>query len=220
MMNAKMVSVFLYLFLCFSVSRSQSIVTPDLKDAVKGVHWNGKLLSGKLTKKGSADAILFDKTENDQLLWLKNFTFKNGTIEFDAKGQSGPPQSSFVGVAFRVVDKDTYDAVYFRPFNFRSPNALSKSHAVQYISQPAWPWERLRGEHPGEYEKGIEPAPDGDAWFHARIVIRNSAVKVYVNNAKAPSLVVKELSGRTDGSVGLWCFGAGEIANMKIEASK
>src|SRR5258707_3958565 len=51
------------------------------------------------------------------LVWLKGYDFGNGVIEADMLGQSQPPQSSFVGVAFRVVDAQTYDVVYFRPFN-------------------------------------------------------------------------------------------------------
>jgi hypothetical protein len=51
------------------------------------------------------------------------------------------------------------------------------------------------------------PAPDGDEWFHARIVLEGRQVKVFVVNVAAPSLVVNELSERTDGFVGLWCNG-------------
>ena len=157
-------------FLFISQLNAQSVFAPDLKNVINGVGSKGKFSSSELTKKDSSDAILITKTDGDQFIWLDNFTFTNGTIEFDAKGKSGPPQSSFIGVVFRVVDQNTYDAIYFRPFNFRSPNPVNKSHAVQYISHPDWPWNRLRDEHPGQYEKGIEPAPNGDEWFHARIV--------------------------------------------------
>jgi hypothetical protein len=45
-------------------------------------------------------------------------------------------------------------------------------------------------------------------------------VKVFVNGADSPSLIVNELSERTGGSVGLWCNGYGVIANLKITAKK
>jgi hypothetical protein len=209
-----------FIFISVSLSNAQGVFTPDLNKILKGDGWQGKFVSTELTKKDSLDAIMITKTEGDQFIWLDDFKFTNGIIEFDAKGKSSPPQSSFVGIAFRVVDEKTYDAIYFRPFNFRSQNPVNKSHAVQYTSHPEWTWDRLRNDHNGEYEKGIEPAPNGDDWFHAKIVIQNPEIKVYVNNANDPSLVVKELSDRKDGSVGLWCNGFGIIANLKIIKQK
>ena len=123
-------------------------------------------------------------------------------------------------MAFRVADAKAYDAVYFRPFNYRAPNPANKAHAVQYISHPAFPWSRLRQEKPGQYEKGIEPAPDGDAWVHARVVIERPKVSVFVNGSTEASLVVDELSDRAAGSVGLWCNGFGVVANLKITPKK
>jgi len=152
------------------------------------------------------------------LVWLKGYDFGNGVIEADLLGQSQPPQSSFVGVAFRVVDGETYDAVYFRPFNFRVADSTRHSHAVEYVSQPSWPWQRLRSEHPGQYEAAVVPEPDGDQWFHVRVVIERPKVSVFVNDARTPALVVTELSGRTHGSVGLWVGdgSGGHFANLRV----
>lgn len=219
-MRRKLFCSLYFIFVFMSSLNAQSIFTPDLKTALNGNSWKGKFISVELTKKDSSDAVIITKTDADQLMWLDNYNFANGTIEFDAKGKSGPPQSSFVGIAFRVVDEKTYDAIYFRPFNFRSPNPVNKSHAVQYMSHPDWTWKRLRDEHAGEYEKGIVPEPNGDEWFHAKIVIQKPEIKVYVNGADDPSLVVKELSDRKGGSVGLWCNGFGIIANLKIKQQK
>ena len=207
-------------FLISSSLLGQTIIKPDLKELLKGDRWKGKFISAELFKKDSSDAIMITKTDGGNLIWLEKLDFGNGIIEFDAKGKSAPPQSNFIGIAFRVVDEVTYDAVYFRPFNFRSPNPINKSHAVQYISQPEWTWQRLRSEQTGLYEKGIEPAPDGDEWFHAKIVIKKPGIKVFVNNSVEPSLVINELSTREGGSVGLWCNGYGLIANLKITSEK
>jgi hypothetical protein len=216
-MKFKILSIVCLVFLFISSLNAQSIFAPVLKTVLNGTNWKGKFISAELAKKDSSEAIMITKTDGDQIVWLNNFTFTNGTIEFDAKGKSGPPQSSFIGVAFRVVDQNTYDAIYFRPFNFRSPNPVNKSHAVQYTSHPDWTWKRLRDERAGEYEKGIDPSPNGDEWFHAKIIVKKPEIKVYVNGASDPSLVVNELSNRKDGSVGLWCNGFGIIANLKME---
>ncbi|HEX6837905.1 MAG TPA: hypothetical protein VF334_15105, partial [Polyangia bacterium] len=69
--------------------------------------------------------------------------FDTGTIEIDLKG-NGDGQASFLGVAFAVADAQRYEAVYFRPFNFRAADAEHRGHAVQYIAWPEHTWERLR----------------------------------------------------------------------------
>jgi hypothetical protein len=206
---------------CGVMAKADSI-TPNLKTAADGTGWKGSVANLKLTEKDGAPAVRFEKPADGQpanLVWLDGFEFTNGTIEFDAKGQSAPPQSNFLGVAFRVVDAKTHDVVYFRPFNFRSPNPDNKAHAVQYVSHPDWGWQKLRKEKTGQFEKPLEPAPDGDAWFHAKIVVARPKISVFVNGANQPSLVVNELSERTGGSVGLWCQGVGTIANLKITRS-
>jgi len=94
--------------------------------------------------------------------------------------------------------------VYFRPFNFVADNELSRSHMVQYISHPVYTWSKLRAEHAGEYENPLAAPPDPDEFFRARIVIDKPTVRVYVGDETEPSLVVRELTNRTDGRVGLW----------------
>jgi hypothetical protein len=219
--KAKILSIGVTVILlnCCTFSSSAQTITPDLKAVPEGKGWKGAIADTKLVEKDGAAAIEFDKP-GPHVVWLDGFEFSSGTIEFDAKGKSAPPQSSFVGVAFRVVDAATHDEVYFRPFNFRAADPARKSHAVQYHSLPQWQWDKLRKEKPGQFEKPIEPPPDGDAWFHAKVVVEKRQVKVFVNGASEPSLVVNELSDRPGGSVGLSCGGYGVIANLKITPGK
>jgi hypothetical protein len=195
------------------------IIIPDLEALPEGTGWSGSTQSATLVDKDGAPAIVFDE-QDWNLVWMDGFEFPDGTIEFDAQGKSEPAQGSFIGVMFRAVDEATYDAVYFRPFNFRATDETSKSHAVQYVSSPEWSWERLRAEKTGQYEKEIDPAPDGDMWFHAKIVLEERQVSVYVNDAREPALQVTELSDRSGGSVGIWCFGYGAISNLQITPAK
>ena len=66
---------------------------------------------------------------------------------------------SFVGVAFHLIDGKTFDAIYFRPFNFFNPER--NTHSVQYISMPDHPWQQLRQDFPGKYESKIaDRCPD------------------------------------------------------------
>src|SRR2546422_4238913 len=89
------------------------------------------------------------------LVWLKDYDFGDGTIEVDLLGRTQPVQGSFVGVAFHVADAQTYEAVYFRPFNFRAADSTRHSHAVQYISHPAFPWQKRSEEHTSELQSRL-----------------------------------------------------------------
>jgi hypothetical protein len=208
----------------------QQTITPDLKAVADGagatIPANVSLTwvedaKGKPALKAQATKPEF-ATDDGWVIVLTGMEFTDGVIEFDALGQSDPPQSNFLGVAFRFVDEQTYDAIYFRPFNFRADDAERKSHAVQYISHPNYHWFDLRKDHPGRYEQPIVPAPDGDSWFHARIVIERPTVRVYVNGATEPSLVVEEFSDRTGGGIGLRVGPGqgGHFANLTILLTK
>jgi non-heme chloroperoxidase len=152
------------------------------------------------------------------MVWLDGYDLGDGVIDVDLLGRSEPDGGSFVGVAFRVADAGTHDAVFFRPFNFRAADSARHAHAVQYVSHPTWTWNRLRTERPGQYEKPLAPGPDGDAWFHARIVLDGRRVSTYVNGAREPSLVVDALSDRAHGSIGLWVGNGsgGSFANLRV----
>lgn len=113
------------------------------------------------------------------------------------------------------------DAVYLRPFNFRSKDQARREHAVQYISLPEFDLSKLRTEHPGQYEKPIDSDLDPDNWFHARIVLHYPEVVVYVNNARQPCLKINQLNDRRDGWVGFWVGNGsdGSFSNLRITAS-
>jgi hypothetical protein len=150
------------------------------------------------------------------VVWLKDVKFSTGTIEVDLRGKD-VLQQSFIGIAFHGVDTVTTDVVYFRPFNFRSKDPIRRIHAVQYVSQPEFPWHKLREEKNGIYEKGIEPPPSPTDWFHARIEVGQKEIKVYVNNEAEPSLTVDKLNDRNDGLIGLSNEGLdGDFANLTI----
>jgi hypothetical protein len=150
------------------------------------------------------------------IVWLKGVPFSTGTIEVDLRGKD-EFQKSFIGIAFHGVDTITHDLVYFRPFNFRATDPVRKIHAVQYVSHPDFTWHKLREEKNGIYEKAIDPAPPATEWFHAKIVVGEKEVKVFVNNASTPSLTVEKLNTRKDGLIGLWNEGLhGDFANLVI----
>jgi len=159
--------------------------------------------------------IHLDEAPGDGLMILRDADMADGSIGLDIKGSS-KFQQSFVGIAFHIQNDTTFDAVYFRPFNFRSEDPIRRTHAVQYVSMPGNDWEKLRNRSPGKYEQPVNPVPDADEWFHARIIVKGSHIKVYVNNAEKPSLEVERLNATTHGGLALWVGNnsAGSFANL------
>src|SRR5438552_4427577 len=166
---------------------------------------------------GARKGVRLSEHAGDGVAYLQGVEFTNGTIELDVRGKD-VQQQSFVGVAFHGIDGTTYDAVYFRPFNFRAEDPARRIRAVQYVSHPTYPWQKLREEQPGKYEQAVNPVPDPNAWFHARVVVASPKVSVFVGDAKEPSLAVNQLSNRRKGLVGLWVgnTSGGDFANFRI----
>ncbi len=188
--------------------------TPDLQNRAL---WSLTARTIRTINQPGYKGIQFDDQPGAGLLRLNNSNLSDGTIEFDVKGRN-IPQKSFVGIAFHIQNDTTYDAIYFRPFNFKNADTLRRPRSVQYISLPKYDWPRLREEHPGKYENKVNPVPDPEEWFHAKVVILNGTIKVYVNQSTWPSLVVEKLSGVTTGGFGLWVGNGsdGSFANLTV----
>ena len=192
-------------------------IAPDLAALANGKRFQIFNRSAISFTDGARTGARLSEAPGEGIAFLPGIEFGDGTIECDLKGKD-VPQQSFLGIAFHGVDGATYEAVYFRPFNFRAQDPVSRRHAVQYHSNPAYGWQKLRTEHPDEYEKAVNPVPDPNAWFHMRLIVANPAVSVFVNEAKEPCLVIKQLSNRKSGLVGLWVgnTSGGDFANLRI----
>ena len=66
---------------------------------------------------------------------------------------------------------------------------------MQYVSHPAHPWQVLREQQPGVFEKPVSPPPNPDGWFHVTIRVDGDTVKVFVDRAAA-ALAVQRLTTR------------------------
>jgi hypothetical protein len=201
-----------------SPSRGQSgAIQPDLGQLAASNRLRSfNRTAARLTDAARTGARL-NEAPGDGVAYLEGIEFGNGTIELDVRGKD-VQQQSFLGVAFHGVDGATYDAVYFRPFNFRAEDPERRKHAVQYISHPTCPWQRLRAEHPGKYEQAVKPVPDPTGWFRVRIVVASPKVSVFVEGVNEPSLIVSQLTARGKGLIGLWAGNSsgGDFANLKL----
>ena len=198
------------LLMVISIYGQQNVIIPDLSKCNDTTIWilhNREIHVDKV--------VHLDRKSGDGLLWIKEPVFTNGKIELDIKGKDERGKS-FVGLAFHGLNDSIYDAVYFRPFNFKSPER--KGHSVQYISHPEYTWYKLRKENPEKYENLVLPVPEPTDWFHVTILVDYPNVKVFVNNSDEPSLTVEQLSSRKEGWIGFWVGNNSEgyFRNLKI----
>lgn len=196
----------------------QNAIVPDLTKLAqgRGLQVFNRSVSG--FRDGARQGLRLTQDATAGVAYLQGIEFAGGVIEFDVRGKD-VLQQSFVGMAFYGVDGTTYEAIYFRPFNFRAADPVRRAHAVQYIAHPTYTWQKLRAEHAGVYEQPVNPVPDPNGWFHVRVLVAGSKVSVFVGDATAPSLVVTRLSERTKGLVGPWVGdgSGGDFANLKIQ---
>jgi len=162
--------------------------------------------------------IRLDAKAGDGFAIVQGPAFSEGTIDLLVRGEDAP-QRSFVGVAFAIQNDSTFEVVYLRPFNFRTPDTARAKRAVQYASPPTWDWPRLRAESPGKYEKPVAPIPDPNGWVPLRLVVTPTQVSVYANGGAEPDLVVQRLGGAKAGLVGLWVGNnsRGDFAELKVK---
>jgi len=206
--------------LAFLASLEKPTVSPVPQDSAKAAAATGWRLvnrSAEPIDDGGRKGVRLDEREGEGLAWQEGSRLADGTIEFDVRGKD-VPQKSFVGVAFHGADDRTFEAVYFRPFNFKAADPARAARAVQYVSHPDFPWQKLRAEKPGQYEKAANPVPDPNGWFHVRVVIAAPKISVYVDGSPEPCLSVETLSPRRDGMIGLMVGNGsgGDFAGLKI----
>ena len=197
-------------------SYAQKTIKPDLSNAGRFQVVNREIsITQNENKK---NVVHLNGAPNDGIAWINDLKFEKGAIEFDAKGKN-VMQQSFIGIAFHGMNDTTFDAVYFRPFNFQSPDAVRKSHSVQYISLPQFDWSVLREKYPGKYENALTDNIGADSWFHAKIMVDAGKIEVFVNNNPQASLTVKPLNNYTTGKIGFWVGNNsdGDFANLEIK---
>lgn len=167
--------------------------------------------------KGDRRGVHLSEKEGNGVAWIEGTDFAQGTIEIDVRGRD-VLQRSFLGIAFHGKDDNTYEAVYLRPFNFRSTEEARRQHAVQYISLPDYDWPRLRKEFPEEFENPVDASIVPTDWVALRVVVKDKAIQIYVGPDKTPALEVRKLGTLDRGLIGLWTGNTsdGDFANLRI----
>lgn len=149
------------------------------------------------------------KVDEPTFARLKNIDFYNGVIEVKVLSRllKNAPEFArgFIGIAFRINDSSTkYESIYLRPTNGRADDQVRRNHSIQYYAYPDYKFDRLRKESPERYESYSDM--ELNTWITMRIEVKDTKVKLFLNNNKQPSLVVSDLKNGTNssGSIGLW----------------
>lgn len=191
--------------------------TFDLSLLAAGEKWAVYNRAATVLKDGQKRGVYLDEKWGQGVAWLPSFEIGDGVIEVDLKGRNEPGRS-FVGIAFHGINVEKYEAVYLRPFNFRTESEARRSHSMQYVLVPSHEWRRLRMEHPGQYEAAIVSPPSSEAWVHLRLELEGPTVRVFIDNASEPALVVDRIGAVEKGWIGLWVGhnSDGMFANLKV----
>lgn len=167
----------------------------------------------------SLEGRRIDQQQVETFAILDGTAFTDGVIDVEVAGAPAPGAQGaargFVGIAFRMQsDLQTYDAFYLRPTNGRADDQVRRNHSVQYISHPAWPWERLRRETPERYEAYVDLEPG--VWTRLRIEVRGTTARLFVHGQSQPSLIVHDVKSGAGGrgALALW-IGPGTVAHFR-----
>ena len=164
-----------------------------------------------------SDAAAAGTGDEGRLVILPKNDFQDGIIEVDLAGEPGPGAGEgargFVGMAFRVAaDASRFECFYLRPTNGRAEDQVRRNHSAQYISNPGFPWHKLRKEFPEKYETYVDLI--AGEWTKVKIEVRGEKARLYVNGVEQPTLLVNDLKqGQSKGAVALW-IGTGTVAHF------
>ncbi|AQG79684.1 hypothetical protein [Spirosoma montaniterrae] len=156
---------------------------------------------------------------------LAGVDVKDGIIEVNVLSRllKNAPELArgFIGVAFRVnADNSKFEGIYVRPTNARANDQLRRNRSIQYFSYPDYKFDRLRKEAPGQFESYADMGLN--EWIKLRIEVMGKEAKLFINDAKQPSLVVTDLKhgSNASGAIGLWVdVGTeGYFADVKIRS--
>ena len=163
-------------------------------------------------------SVSLNDKPGDGLAIIEELEFEAGTIEIELKGENTPGRS-FVGVAFNIQNDSTYEAIYFRPFNFQSKEKIRREHSLQYISQPKNTWRFLRTNYEGQFESEFERQPSPEDWFAIKIEVKHERVIVYDRESNTELLSVRRLENPVSNKIGLWTGNnsKGQFRNLRIK---
>lgn len=194
-------------FFSMSVSAQNKKMSKENLEANQ-VYLSFVKMEGKDVVKVVADTTI-KGTDEATIAKLKDYDFKNGTIEVKvlSKLMKNAPAFArgFIGLAFRIGDKnEKFESIYIRPTNGRADDQIRRNHSIQYFAFPDYRFDKLRKTDPEKYESYADMWLN--EWITIRIEVEGTKAKLFLNNVKHPSLVVNDLKlgAQNHGAIALW----------------
>ncbi|PZR01181.1 MAG: hypothetical protein DI539_28695 [Flavobacterium psychrophilum] len=149
--------------------------------------------------------VVRGKNGNAYQIFLKDYTFTNGIIEFDVELNG----MGFPGINFRMSDDHKNgENFYLRFFGTVSPETRTTlQYAALMDGMSIWNLS-------DEYQAGAVVYQN--EWNHIKLVVSGKQMKAYVNDMRQPKLVVPVLEGMRD-SGGISLSGNVTYANLVIK---
>ena len=200
--------VFILLFVSGPRLFSQAVNLEDRSLEAVNVYYERETVKKKASLKVTKDPSIV-QVDEPTFIKIKDHHFTNGTIEVKVLSRVLPNASDsargFIGIAFRINDDNTkFENIYIRPTNGRAENQLRRNRSIQYFSYPDYKFDRTRKETPGLYESYADMGLD--EWIKLKIVVKGNKARLFINDARHPSLIVNDLKhgSNASGSIGLW----------------
>jgi hypothetical protein len=172
--------------------KAENPITPSSNFIVPLYPENWDFQAGKVTfwEYKGMKAIKLD--EKSGPMYLKDYIFKNGTIEFDVEVNQAYP---FPTIYFRKNNENT-EHVYLRTGVVNQKNAID---GVQYASI-------VKGVNMWDLQHEFQSAANmkiGE-WNHVKLLVSGKQLRVFVNNPTEPNLEIPCMEGITDeGQIGI-----------------
>jgi hypothetical protein len=142
---------------------------------------------------------------------VRGAAMENGTLDLDLAASD---TTNFLGVAFRAATPRFSNVLFLRP------GASGTEEAVQYgpaFNSLGVAWQVYHGDG----ANAVADVPR-NRWVHVRVELDGPVARLYVDTARAPTLVVPRLVTSGGASLGVWAgaFGRGAyFSNIRYAAA-
>jgi len=138
--------------------------------------------------------------EGAPLVTVRDLTLEDGTFEVEL---AVPPRRSFPGVAWRILDEESFESFFVRPHQNGNPDAIQYTPVFNGMSS----WQLYHGEG---FWNAVE-LPVG-AWFTIRVAFAGAAAEVSIDGGPVLGCALRRspAAGRIGVQVGaeeLWVAG-------------
>jgi hypothetical protein len=189
--------------------------SPDEHQAVEfeGRQWETDSAAHVSVAECKGHTSLCLKAGTSAYAYLPDVEFRDGTIEVDMATDS----RGWAGIAFRGREDAECDRVLILPQRER-PVQTAGMVEEAVIRRDRGSLLLLRVGLPAAREAGQRATLGG--WLHAKIVVRGTALEVYLDHGEEPALAVdRMLDGTSQGTIGVWGRNA-QFANFRFSVSR